>query len=483
MNYVFTPPPYPVDAFHVVIKNAVQEVQQQIQAPDALVAMEFLTCMSVLAQGLYDVRLPTGQLRPVAVYVATIADSGERKTAVGDAVSAPIHDFDQQSMVKYEIERVQYELDIRTWKAIDVGLCRQLTKLTQDREPTDDVRLRLTEHAKTKPVKPRLRSMLHQDTTPRATMDKLEGDGESMAYKSDEGEIIIKGGALNQVGLLNKVWDGVSMLALDRSDGVNVIARNPRLTVAYMVQSQIFQNLLDRKGDSMRGSGHWARYLIGWPASTQGTRYTYSLDRQWIHLPKFHEISYRLLEEFDRRSRAGAMTRDVLEFSEDAIAKWISLTNNTESMLQPCGYLSDIKDFASKAVEITGRVAALLHVFSGQEGKISVDTLERAIAIVGWHLEEFKRIFSPGAGIPQEHADALKLEDYLYDNYWCRGFTFAQKNLVLKNGPVRPSARLDAAIECMIAKGAAWITVGRKRERYITLNNQYFPAPKFMVGM
>lgn len=187
MNYVFTPPPYPVDAFHVVIKNAVQEVQQQIQAPDALVAMEFLTCMSVLAQGLYDVRLPTGQLRPVAVYVATIADSGERKTAVGDAVSAPIHDFDQQSMVKYEIERVQYELDIRTWKAIDVGLCRQLTKLTQDREPTDDVRLRLTEHAKTKPVKPRLRSMLHQDTTPRATMDKLEGDGESMAYKSDEG--------------------------------------------------------------------------------------------------------------------------------------------------------------------------------------------------------------------------------------------------------------------------------------------------------
>jgi len=35
----------------------------------------------------------------------------------------------------------------------------------------------------------------------------------------------------------------------------------------------------------------------------------------------------------------------------------------------------------------------------------------------------------------------------------------------------------------MIAKGAAWITVGRKRERYITLSNQYFPAPKFMVGM
>jgi len=204
------------------------------------------------------------------------------------------------------------------------------------------------------------------------------------------------------------------------------------MTVSYMVQSRLFQDLLDRRGDTMRGSGHWARYLIGWPASTQGTRYTYTLEKEWTHLPKFHEKARQLLDAFGRRSDAGLITRDVLEFSEDAIAKWISLTNNTESMLQPCGYLSDIKDFASKAVEITGRVAALLHVFSGQEGKISVDTLERAIAIVGWHLEEFKRIFSPGAGIPQEHADALKLEDYLYDNYWCRGFTFAQKNLVLK---------------------------------------------------
>ena len=483
MNYVSVPPSYPLDAFHLVIKNAAQEVQQHIQAPDALVAMEFLTCMSVSAQGLYDVRLPTGQVRPVSIYMATVADSGERKTGVENVVSAPIHVFDQQRMAKYETDRAQYEVEMRAWKAIDVGLCRHLTKLTQEQESTQELRLRLEEHAKTKPVQPRLRRMLHQNTTPRAMMDSLEGNGESIAFKSDEGEIIIKGGVLKLTGVLNKIWDGTFMLTLDRSDEVNVIARNPRMTVSYMVQSRLFQDLLDRRGDTMRGSGHWARYLIGWPASTQGTRYTYTLEKEWTHLPKFHEKARQLLDAFGRRSDAGLITRDVLEFSEDAIAKWISLTNNTESMLQPCGYLSDIKDFASKAVEITGRVAALLHIFSGQEGKISVDTLERAIAIVGWHLEEFKRIFSPGAGIPQEHADALKLEDYLYDNYWCRGFTFSQKNLVLKNGPVRPSARLDAAIECMIAKGAAWITVGRKRERYITLSNQYFPAPKFMVGM
>jgi len=67
--------------------------------------------------------------------------------------------------------------------------------------------------------------MLHQNTTPRAMMDSLEGNGESIAFKSDEGEIIIKGGVLKLTGVLNKLWDGTFMLTLDRSDEVNVIAR------------------------------------------------------------------------------------------------------------------------------------------------------------------------------------------------------------------------------------------------------------------
>lgn len=473
MSFEMMPPPYPFSAFYLVIKDAAEEVWRNTQAPGALIGMELLTAMSVSAQGLYDVRLPTGQVRPLSLNSLVVADSGERKTGVHTVVAAPLYAFDVGRMKKYESDVAEYELKNRIWKSIDAGLRRQLTKLAQESQPTEALCRQLSEHAANKPIRPRARRIMRQNATERAIMDALEGDGESIAFMSDEGEIIIKGGALNQTGLLNKAWDGASMLTLDRSDGVSVVVRDPRVTVSYMVQRQVLKELLDRRGDVMRGSGHWARYLIGCPASTQGTRYTYHLDKEWLHLPKFHERMRELLDEFGRRVEAGMVDRTTLEFCDDAIPRWIEVTNRTESMLQPWGYLHDIKDFASKALEIAARIAALLHVYSKQEGKISVESLNRAIIIVEWHLHEFKRIFSPMA-IPQEHRDAQVLEHYLFVNYWCRNYNFAQKNMVLRNGPVRPRSRLDAAMECLTSMQRVWISYGPKRERYINLNPAYF---------
>jgi hypothetical protein len=474
MNFTNIPPPYPLSAFHLAAREAAGEVIRHVQAPDALVGMAFLKSMSASAQGLYDVRLPTGQIRPISLNLLMVADSGERKSGVDDLASAPIYAFDQLRMKKYGVDVEKYELEMRIWKSVDAGLRRQITKLTQEGQSIDELCCRLSEHATGKPIKPRLRRIMRQNATERAIMDALEGDGESIAFMSDEGEIIIKGGALNQTGTLNKTWDGAAMLALDRSDGVSIVVRNPRVTVAYMVQRKVLKELLDRRGDVLRGSGHWARYLIGCPASTQGTRYAYQLDTTWTHLPKFQECMRELLDEFGRRIDADAIERTILDFSEDAIARWIELANQVESMLSPWGYLHDIKDFASKAVEIISRVAVLLHVFSKQEGKISVDTLNRAVTIVEWHIHEFKRLFSPNFAIPQEQADAQVLEHYLLTHYWRRNYKFAQRNLVLRNGPVRPASRLDAALNCMIAAGRVRITVGPKRERYIELSDAYF---------
>lgn len=475
MNFEINPPPYPLAAFYLVIKNAAEEVRGRTQAPDALVGMEMLAAMAVCAQGLFDVRLPSGQVRPLSLNLLAVADSGERKTGVHNLVAEPLYAFDKANMEEYSASVDAYELENRIWKSVDSGLRRQVTKLAQDGQPIDELRLKLSAHAKHKPIKPRARRIMRQNATERAILDALEGDGESIAFISDEGEIIIKGGALRQTGVLNKAWDGAAMLTLDRSDGVSIVACNPRVTVSYMVQSQVLKELLDRRGDIMRGSGHWARYLVGCPASTQGTRFTFQLDAEWCHLPKFHERMDEMLGEFGRRLDSGVANRTTLEFAEDAVPRWIDIANHTETMLQPWGYMHDIKDFASKGLELAGRIAALLHVFSKQEGKISVESLNRAVEIIDWHLHEFKRIFSPPS-VPQEQRDAQVLEHYLHANYWCRNFTFVQKNLVLRNGPVRPAARLDAAINCLIARQRVWIGHGAKRERYIHLRAEHFSS-------
>ena len=323
MNSELTPYWYPFDAFYLAIGDAAREVCKNTQAPDALIGMEFLTEMSVSAQGLYDVCLPTGQVRPLSLNLLVVAESGERKTGVHNLVAKPLYAYDVGRMEKYEADIEEYDLQNRIWTSVEVGLRRQITKLTQEGQSIEEPCRQLSTHTANKPIKPRARRIMRQNATERAIMDALDGDGESIGLISDEGEIIIKGGALNKTGMLNKAWDGASMLTMDRSNGVSVVVRNPRVTVSYMVQREVLKELLERRGAVMRGSGHWARYLIGCPASTQGTRYTYRLDKEWRHLPKFHERVRELLDEFGRRVDAGMIERTTLEFSEDAIPRWI----------------------------------------------------------------------------------------------------------------------------------------------------------------
>jgi len=474
--------PYPLNEFHLVVKEAAEEVVRHVQAPDALVGMEFLTNMSAAAQGLYDVRLPTGQIRPLSLNLITIADSGERKTGVHNLVAEPLYEFDRKRIQKYEADLAQYQIDMRVWEQVDKGLRRRLAKLTLEGASIDEACRQLSEHATARPAKPRLRRIMHQNATERAIMDALEGDGESIAFVSDEGEVIIKGGALKQLGVLNKAWDGAQMLAMDRSNGVSIVARNPRVTMSYKVQPPVLKELLDRRGDVMRGSGHWARYLVGCPTSTQGNRFKYRIDNERRHLPRFHARARELLDEWGCCIDAGVMERITLEFTEDAIPRWIGLANELESALGPDGELHDIKDHASKVLEITGRVAALLHVFSKQEGAISVDTLNRAVSIVGWHIEEFRRIFSPDHAVPPEQVDTQALERHLWTRYGRWNRWSVQKNWVLQRGPLRQVSRLDAALDCLAAAGAVWIGIGPRRERYINLNPAHFGA-KMAVGV
>ncbi len=476
MNPHIKPPPFPIDAFYLEIGEAINEVWMNTQAPDALVAMEFLATMSVVAQALYVVRLPTGQVKPVSLNLCAIAGSGERKTGVHNQVSRPLYDFDKVRMEKYAADLKRYLQEMHVWKAIDVGLSRELSKKTQQKECTADLRQDLADHVTKLPEKPRARRLMRQNATDRAIMDALEGDGESIAFISDEGELIVKGGALSKTGLLNKAWDGAAMLSLDRSGGESVIVRNPRVTTWYMIQPQVLKDFIDRRGDTLRSSGYWARYLMGFPESTQGNRYIRDLDKPRHKLEKFHERARELLNEFGARVDEGIVQPKVLEFSYDAIARWIGATNHIEGLLRETEYLHDIKDAASKMLENVARVAALLHVFSHQEGPISVESFERAMTIVNWHIDEFKRLFSSQAVVPQHVADAQAVEDYLYSHYWCASQQVVPKNEVLRNGPVRPSSRFEAALNQLLVNYRVYVTHGPKRTRLINLHAAHFAA-------
>lgn len=446
--------PYPIDSLYSLISDAAREVRDNLKAPDALIGNSFLTAMSIACQGEIDVELPTGQIRPVSLDIITIADSGERKTATDSIVCAPIYAHDEAQSHRYAEAQLEYQADLRFWKACDASIQRKIVKSIDSSKDADHLRRELVAHGKHRPSKPVHSRIVYQNITERPLLNALQGDGKSVAILSDEGEIILKGGAMNRMGTLNKAWDGANRLTFDRADE-SIAVTNPRLTISLMAQERVFSDFLEKRGQLARSNGHLARYLIAWPKSTQGFRFMSLQEPVWASLSAFHRRVSALLEQTNTRRATGDLGRKVLTFSGAAKELWVQAQNDVEFRLRAGGDYVSIRDFASKSMEIASRVAGILSYFGEQSGDtISVDTLKRALDIVRWHTAEFLRLFGDQATPPQRVKDTEALQTYLTNKYWQRGQWKALWNDIRKYGPIRRQDRFEAALNELSLSGA-----------------------------
>lgn len=437
---------YPTAALYNAIRDAIHEVRANLQAPEALIGGSFLTAMSIACQGDINVELPTGQIRPVNLYIATIADSGERKTATDSLVMAPIYDYDARHKENHDRALIIFQTSLSFWKKADNLLQRMLLTASVNGEDTSELNRMLAAHASGKPRKPARNRIVHQSITERPMMDSLRGNGRCIAILSDEGETVLKGGATNKMAPLNKAWDGSKVLTFERADDI-IEVTNPRVTISFMVQDKVFNDFMRKRGDLARGSGLLARFLISYPESTQGFRYMSLQDPVWNHLPKFHQRIAELLDAREARHKAGDTLLKVLRFSPEAKELYARIQNYIEPQLRQGGPLASVRDAASKLMENAGRIAAILHHFTDQEGNvISYDTLHRAIEIADWYLIEFTRLFDEQNAIPQIEKDKHTIVEHLFRKYWCQGYTQAGWNDVRNGASVRDQVRFEAAI-------------------------------------
>jgi hypothetical protein len=476
-NNFFAPPPYPMHAFHVVVRNAGFELQRNLQAPGAMIGMSLAFAIAIACQGLIVVKLPFGQECPVTQNMLLFGGSGERKSPVHTRVFGPFIDADVLMEKAYKAALVEYQVESDWWQAVNNSVRREIDKACRDGEGMSEAKAKLAAHAKLKPKKPKLRTLMRSDITQRAIMNALEGDGESIAIMTDDGESLFKSGAMSNLGVLNRLWDSPKNLPLDRAEQEHVAVQNPRVSIWIMTQEEVLKSYCEKRGKLARGSGHWARYLVGYPLTTKGTRWVALDEHVWEHLPKFHARVRELLVRFQDMAESGKMEHEVIEFSEDAKVRWIQQANNTEWMIRPGEYMSDIDDFASKTMEIIARLAASMHYFAGDGGKISLDTLERAIEFVAWHVDEFTRLFSTQPVMPQEQMDAYDVTMWLRTHVWrgCGSQSWVAKNHLLQYGPVRNRNRLNAALGVLNDQYAIWLGKNPKSKKwFVNLYDKFF---------
>ncbi|WP_410497710.1 YfjI family protein [Chitinibacter sp. S2-10] len=448
----FQPKP-PIHVLPSLARDAAWEAVTNMQSPEALPFSSALLAMTLCCQHLIDVRRLAELNSPCTQYFLTVAESGERKTAIDNLFMRPFTEYESEAQIKYETLYKEYLIEYQAWEIERNGLAKQLARTTLNDEEKTQAKRAFKAHAAMEPVKPVLYRTLYTDASKEALILSMQENWPSAALVSNEADEVLNGQAMRSFAIYNSLWDG-SDIAIDRKSDVPIRLRDARLSISLLLQPVILQKFLSNRGEEAKGSGLLARFHVCFPSSTQGTRFIHNPTQSWEHLPKFHQRVRELLEQ-SQAADLDASKRITLQFTTEAQQFWISEYNAFEKEVSPGGSLVLTKEHAAKSADNMARLAAIFHFFEGHEGDINLESIQAASAVIRWYEDEFVRLFVPPAKPPQEESDAFDLEFWLrggQHNGVMNGWRYIRKNFIRQHCPnhLREKNRLNLALSQLV---------------------------------
>ena len=435
------------------IAHAVFEVEEKTKAPLALIATTALAASAAAVQLAFDVKRPNHLTGPTSLYALTIAESGERKSTVDKFFFGVFRDFDN------EVYR------------------------TRQSDTNSSV--------SNKPFR-----LIYSDTTPHAFLRGLHENSASALLLEDEAGRIFNGRMVSDLGLLNKAWGGDDLYVDRVSNSFRVL--NPRVGISWMVQPDVFEKYMQKKGDQIRTIGFLPRCLIAWPESRMGFR-NESLrfanpDKYSNSLARWEAVVTDLLQRELKihNTHQNLRSRPAIEFSEEAGWRFHRFQGEMEALMQPNRDFFHCREYAAKVAENCARIAAVIHIFDGGEGsKISEYTVDRAVDIAWSYACEYKRIFQPPSHQQIEEAYGKILWNWLDEYFRSNGTNWVYRTFVLQFGPnlLRKAAHLNLALQCLIKQGFVYQNFApgdclnskhKKEAIYLAQNGLMLPQSSWM---
>ena len=445
--------PYPLDALPEIIRAAVEEVAGFVKAPLPLVVASALATLSLAIQAQVDAQRADKLSGPVALFLLTIADSGERKSTCDEFFTKPIREYEQAQAEAAKPHQKKYAAEFAAWKAEGEGIIsaiREAAKGKRKGKSIDTLQAELIELENLKPEPLRVPKLMRGDDTPENLAWALATQWPSAGVVFAEAGLVLgshgmgNDSIMRNLALLNILWDG-GELSIGRRTSESFTVRGARFTLGLQVQEATLRSFFEKSGKLARGIGFFARFLVAWPESTQGLRPFTEAPKDWPHLAAFHKRIEAILDQAVPIDANGALTPLMLPMTADAKAAWVDYHNAIEGELASGGELYDVRDVASKSADNAARLAALFQRFDGDGDAIGADALQNASRITAWHLNEARRFFGELA-LPDELANAARLDSWLLE--YCRRVRthLVGKNHARQHGPLRDGVALDTAI-------------------------------------
>jgi hypothetical protein len=341
--------PYPIDALGPVIGPAARAIMEHVQVPDALAAHAVLGFAALAAQAHANVQT-LGGLRPVSLYMLTVAESGERKTAADVLAGVAVHDRRVTLQVTYKAALREHEAAAEAHKM-------RVRRAKEDAKDADALARTLVGILEQPP--PRKPWFVVSEPTPEGLFLSLKDGQLSQALATDEGGQFLGGHAmtdeaeLRTITLLSKLWDGSPIDRVRATDTEHVTLFGRRLAVHLMAQPEIAARML---GKSLyKAQGLLARFLLCQPSSLIGSRVhdgSAADPREDARLRVYWRAVRELLErQSSENPDLGGLDPPCLALAPEARTLLVEAYNSIEAAQQDNGQLVTVREFASKAAE------------------------------------------------------------------------------------------------------------------------------------
>lgn len=441
--------PYPIDSLGPILGPAARAVMEHVQVPDALAAHAVVGFAALAAQPHANVQT-LGGARPISIYMLTVAESGERKTAADTLAGLAVHE--RRSMLQ-----VTYKAALHEWEAAREGHKMKVRQAKEDAENADDLARTLVQLQESPP--PRKPWFVVSEPTPEGLFLSLKDGQLSQALATDEGGQFVGGHAMSDeselrtITLLSKLWDGSPVDRVRATDKEHVTLFGRRLAVHLMAQPEVATRML---GKSLyKSQGMLARFLICQPASRIGSRVHDGGAAEPRDDPRLRRYWHALRQLLERQPTedhdVGGLDPPCLALAPEARALLVDAYNGIEAAQQDSGELVTVREFASKAAEHACRLAAVLALTDKADAiSIDISTMRAALELTQFYIQEQARL-AGAAGVSVEIGNAVRLQE------WLKRTKRAEVNArdVMRLGPyaIREAPTAKAALRTLLEHG------------------------------
>jgi hypothetical protein len=443
--------PFPVDALGGVLASAARAINDRVQAPLAICGQSVLAAATLTVQGLANVELPMGHRKPLSNFFVTVAETGERKSAVDQEALWPVRKREIALREAFAGERLEYENDKAAWeKARDAA-----TKTAKG----DRARVKQTLDALGSAPLPPLEPVLTCGEPTYEGLCKLLAVGQpSVGIFAAEGGQFIGGhgmddrAKLRTIAGMSAVWDGEPIKRIRASDG-NAILPGRRVALHLMAQPDVaaiwFADPL------LLGQGILSRVLLTMPELASGTRMWKEPSPESDAVLK--RYGARLLQILERPLPLAKGTRNelaprTLPLSTEARRLWVAFHNHIEKRLDTGGELAPVRGFANKLPEHAARIAAVAMLMQNIEaGELGSHEMEAGIVLAQHYAAEAMRLFGAGC-VSSDLREAQLLLSWLLTT-WAEPLVSLPD--IYQRGPnaIRDKARAHCAVIILVDHG------------------------------